>query len=156
MLDGDDLFGAATARPRADLLVAFPGGRGTSDCTDAALERGLPVVSVDATAEPRIWNRHHGDPPGAWIYIGRGSPLGNPFQVELQEGESRADAVGRALEKYRAWLWSRIRPGPDRSPIVVDALRHLTPEHYIVCSCWPANCHGEVVVRAWRWMGGRS
>lgn len=30
-----------------DLLIAFPGGRGTQDCVRAAKERGIPVLRVE-------------------------------------------------------------------------------------------------------------
>lgn len=32
---------------KPELLVVFPGGRGTADCRSAAAERGIPVLTVD-------------------------------------------------------------------------------------------------------------
>jgi hypothetical protein len=145
MLDGDrvaDLFGAG-ARPPADMLVAFAGGSGTADCTTRALERGLPVEWIEPASEPLIANRHHfkGEPPEPWVYVGRGSPLGNPFTLE-QHGEA-------AMDLYKRHLWARMQ-ARDRS--VLAALDALTPDHRLVCSCWPRPCHAEVIVRAWRWL----
>lgn len=141
MLDGP-------GKARADVLIHFRGGRGTADCTGAALERGIPVEFIVDTDEPRPWNRHHGEPPGLNIYVGRGSPLGNPFTVELQPGETREQAAPRILDAYKRWLWTRIKAG-DRA--VLGALDSIADDHYIVCSCWPRHCHAEVIVKAWRW-----
>lgn len=97
--------------------------------------------------EPTVINRHHYRGrrfPDPWIYIGRGTPLGNPFTVE-EHGED-------ALTKYRAWLWEKLRAN-DRT--VLAALEKITPQHHLVCSCKPRPCHGDVVVRAWSWLRKR-
>lgn len=161
MLAGEgqaDLFGA-TSRPPADLLIAFKGGRGTADCIAAALERGLPVEWIPDADEPRPWNLHHGPAPGPSIYVGRSrkhggpSPLANPFRVELEPGETRIAAAPRILDRYRRWLWARLNPRNEQhDPRVVDALRAITSDHYLACTCWPHHCHAEVVIAAWRWM----
>ena len=150
MLAGEqpDLFGS-TGRDRVGILAAFTGNDGTADCCDAAAGMGIEVVQIRATPEPTIWNRHHGDPPGEAVYVGRGSPLGNPFSI--QRGESRAEAAPRVLDDYRRWLWSKINPrSSDVDQRVSAALGALTPAMYLVCSCWPAQCHAEIIVRAWR------
>ena len=159
MLAGEppDLFGS-TGRDRVGILAAFTGNDGTADCCDAAAGMGIEVVQIRAKPEPRIWNRHHGDPPGEAVYVGRNAsnpskshPLANPEPLEVQRGETRAQAVTRNLQGYRRWLWSRINPrSPDVDPRVGAALGALTPAMYLVCSCWPAQCHAEIIVRAWR------
>lgn len=82
MLEGDgggDMFGAG-ARPRAGLLVAFRGGKGTADCTAAALERGIPVEWIphsrfgQARPEPRQPHEHSsstgaGSGPGSTLGV---------------------------------------------------------------------------------------
>jgi hypothetical protein len=78
--------------------------------------------------------------PSPWRYIGRGTPLGNPFTVD--------DHGPEALELYRRWLWSKI-VGRDAS--VLKELASIQPEEHLVCSCKPRPCHGDVVVRAWIW-----
>jgi hypothetical protein len=100
-------------------------------------------------AEPRLWNRHHGNPPGPALYVGRGSPLGNPFTLE--PGDDRLTAAPRILGAYRRWLWARVDQGSTEfDPAVVSAIDSITAEHFLVCSCWPSLCHAEVIVRAWR------
>lgn len=135
----------------ASVLIRFNGGVGTRDCVTAAFERGLVSMAIYPVDEPRPWNRHHGEPPGPSVYVGRGSPLGNPFKVEVKNGQTRAEAAGSAMAQYKRWLWSRVNPKSEhRAPTVVGALAALTPEHYLICSCWPAHCHAEVIVQAWR------
>jgi hypothetical protein len=156
--DSGTLFGEAS-RPRASFLVAFRGGVGTANCCSAALgERWLPIEWIPDVDEPRPWNRHHGPPPEPSVYVGRArdprrsSPLANPWPLELEPGQARADAAAANLERYKRWLWSRLKPGgSDHDPRVLEALDQIGPEHHLICSCWPRRCHAEVIVAAWRW-----
>ena len=94
---------------------------------------------------PTVVNRHwyKGKPlPAEARYIGRGTPLGNPYTVDEL-------GVGDALDLYRTWLWGKIR---KNDPSVYAEMRAITPETLLVCSCKPRPCHGDVVVRAWSWM----
>lgn len=158
MLDGRR-EGDLVPHGRVDLLVRFAGGRDTRDCSRAAAERSIQVVEIEPVAEPRIWNRHRSVPPGPALYIGgnakdpsKSSPLANPYRLDRRPGESRHDAAVRVLAEYRSWLWPQVRDGGP----ALEVLESITVEHYLVCSCWPADCHGEVVVRAWRWVHGRE
>lgn len=111
---------------------------------------------------PHVINRHHytwepgfGDPPKRAsatpplptprLYIGRGTPLGNPFRHE-----EHGDAT---LELYRRHLWAAIKAN-DRA--VLDELASITEAHHLVCSCSPRPCHGDIVVRAWEWCRDRG
>ena len=148
MLDGHHREGP---REPARLLARFEGGTGTNDCTAAAIERLIAPVWIGAELEhePRIWNRHHGAPPCAGelaVYVGRGSPLGNPFT--LDRSRTREAQAEEILGRYREWLWGQMR---RRSPQLA-ALHGLRADSVLVCSCWPQRCHAEVIVRAWRWM----
>lgn len=100
-------------------------------------------MSASQPEAPTVVNRHWyktGLPVGA-IYIGRGTPLGNPFTV--------AEHGIEALALYRAWLWKRIQ---DRNADVLGAMRAIRPGTLLVCSCKPRPCHGDVVVKAWLWL----
>lgn len=85
-----------------------------------------------AGVTPRLLNEAvDGRPEGA-VYIGRGSPLGNPFVVGA--GMSR----GEAIAAYEGWL--------ARQPELLElaaSLRGLD----LVCHCWPRQCHGEIIYR---------
>ena len=88
-----------------------------------------------------VHNRHLGNPKGQ--YIGRGTPLGNPFKVE--KGRTRR----QALEQFRKWaLHALTEPA---HPFTVAA-RELKTKHdagedvRLVCSCKPDACHGDIIV----------
>ncbi len=81
--------------------------------------------------------------PDPWIYVGRGSPLGNPFRPGYQT--SHEDA----LASYRRWLWDRIR---HNDPAVMRAMHSIAQDSALVCSCSPKACHADIVLRAWLWM----
>lgn len=91
----------------------------------------------------RVVNRHHfpDGVPSPSIYIGRGTPLGNPFTVK-EWGEL-------ALPKYREWLWEKLN---EQDSAVLGAFAEITVEHKLVCSCKPRPCHGDVIVAAWDWL----
>ncbi len=95
---------------------------------------------------PIVVNRHHfrnKQIPEPSLYVGRGTPLGNPFTVQ-KHGPG-------ALELYRRHLWQKIR---GRDVAVLAAMGAITAKHSLVCSCKPRPCHGDVIVRAWVWMQG--
>lgn len=85
-----------------------------------------------STDSPRVLNKHrHGVPKGA-VYIGRPSPWGNPFAIG-KDG-TRAEVI----DKYRRWLKGQ--------PKLIDAARRELAGKYLVCFCWPAPCHGDVLL----------
>jgi hypothetical protein len=85
-----------------------------------------------------VLNRYHCDDPNA-IYIGRGSPLGNPFTVE-QHGRDRA------IRFYEPWLEQQI--GLGIAP-VIDELDRIANavlagrDVKLKCFCKPKPCHGD-------------
>jgi hypothetical protein len=102
---------------------------------------------------PYVVNRHHfrGKPlPDPHLYVGRGTPLGNPFKLsDLQPGEDRMVI----LDRYRRWLWEKIR---ENDAEVLAYFRRIKHETALVCSCAPKPCHADVIVRAWQWLQLRS
>ena len=94
-----------------------------------------------------VLNRHHYHRtalPTPSVYIGRGTPLGNPF-TKQEHGEN-------ALELYRQHLWNAVA---RRDSTILKALA-LAPGTFIVCSCKPAPCHGDVVAEVWEWLAGKG
>jgi len=69
------------------------------------------------------------------IYIGRGSPFGNPY-IEGKDGTRK-----EVIEKYRDWFYKRINKKP-RFKRAVEALRGRR----IGCYCVPKPCHGQIIV----------
>jgi len=76
------------------------------------------------------------------VYVGRPTPLGNPFRL-LRE-EDRDEVVAR----YATWLKEQIRRG---NPAVTQALEELyrtlkrRGNITLVCFCAPRRCHAEVI-----------
>lgn len=81
---------------------------------------------------PQVYNKHR-NPPADAIYIGRGSPWGNPFVIG-KDGDR--DAV---CDKYAA----AAEASPEFKAAVVTHLRGKD----LVCFCAPARCHGDYLLR---------
>lgn len=85
---------------------------------------------------------------GPGTYIGRFSPLGNPFKIGTDG--TRAQVI----EKYKEWLLERLDPLNMEGAPQRKALEALCTEMRetgtitLVCYCAPKPCHGEVVAAA--------
>lgn len=88
-----------------------------------------------------IVNKHHGK---SGEYIGRGSPLGNPFPI----GEKYTRQ--QAIAKYAVWLRQQI---DDGNLTVLTELNRLGNKAIdenrltLQCFCYPKPCHGDVIKR---------
>ena len=83
----------------------------------------------------RVYNKHHGDAPKEAVYIGRGSPWGNPFShlpntKALYQVGSRDEACDR-FEK-------EVLPSLDVEPLRGKDL---------LCFCAPLRCHGDSILK---------
>lgn len=88
--------------------------------------------------EIRIVNKHHGE---RGEYIGRGSPLGNPFPIT---GRNTRDVV---IEEYQKWLDQQIKAN---NPVVINELNRLgglamRGPLKLQCFCSPQACHGDII-----------
>lgn len=78
------------------------------------------------------------------VYIGRPSPLGNPF---VMHGEHTRDQV---CDQYQAWFDKKVA---EEDPAVMSELRRLyklaqqTGSLTIGCYCAPKRCHGDTIKR---------
>ena len=79
---------------------------------------------------------HRGD----GVYIGRGTPWGNPYKIGV-DGD-RATVISR----YRTWLWAMILNGN----ISINDLADLKGQN-LICHCAPRACHGDVLKNAVEW-----
>lgn len=86
-----------------------------------------------------IVNKHHGK---SGEYIGRGSPLGNPFVI------GKDGSREQVIAKYRVWLNEQIM---RKNPVILDELNRLGNKAIdekglaLQCFCYPKPCHGEVI-----------
>ena len=77
----------------------------------------------------RVLNKHHGYSTPSAIYIGRGSPWGNPFKIGP---DGTRDEVCDRFER-------EVLPKLDLEPLRGKDL---------VCFCAPQRCHGDSILRA--------
>ena len=84
---------------------------------------------------------HKGD-NGEGFYIGRPSPLGNPFKV--------SDALSReeAIQKYEEWITEKILQD-DKEVIEYLSILFANLIRYqqitLLCWCSPKPCHGDII-----------
>lgn len=86
-----------------------------------------------------------------YVYIGRAGRgfdgrFGNPFPLGPHEER------GSTLERYRAYLWSRINAdSPEYAPDFTRAVAGLHGRT-LVCFCAPKPCHGDILAAAAAWL----
>ncbi|QJA43122.1 hypothetical protein [Phaeobacter phage MD18] len=80
---------------------------------------------------PTIYNRHNDDVPAHAIYVGRGSPFGNPFRIV----NGRRD---KAIMKFREWLLTQ--------PDLIEKVKRELRGKDLVCYCAPSFCHAEILM----------
>ena len=80
---------------------------------------------------PAVFNKYHNPQSGA-VYIGRGSPWGNPFVIG-KDGDR--DTV---CDKYAAMVES----DPAFKSRVIANLKGKD----LVCFCKPQRCHGDYLI----------
>lgn len=84
-----------------------------------------------------IGNKRHG---ARGHYVGRPSPLGNPFPVDASMTRTEA------IHQYTMWLGMHLHLGGP----VRDAFNHLVAlarqgDLTLVCWCAPKPCHADVL-----------
>lgn len=72
------------------------------------------------------------------VYIGRPSPLKNPYPMDKEEDRDR---VVDSFECY--FVKALLR----RIPVIETAFRALTPDSVLMCFCAPLRCHGDVIAK---------
>jgi len=78
------------------------------------------------------------------FYVGRPTPLGNPFRLLREEDREWV------VSQYAAWLRDQLRRGnPEVSRALEELYRALKRRGHItlLCFCAPRRCHAEVI--AW-------
>jgi hypothetical protein len=96
-----------------------------------------------------VVNKRTHKPTDRDVYIGRPTPLGNPYTHQLgTTAEIHVGTREEAVLMYRLWLPKQIIGGNKE---VIEALQNIQQmaEHdddvYLVCWCAPKKCHGEVI-----------
>lgn len=90
------------------------------------------TTSSQSYHKTTVANKKRGEPYD--VYIGRGSPFGNPYTIGI---DGDRDEV---IDKYRYYFQREIRANPA-FVVKVDALAGKR----LGCFCRPAACHGDVI-----------
>lgn len=138
-------------RPDDRILAIVPDGFMPEQATHAAQAReartqpqasdgkGQSAEQQDPDAgPPRVWNKHHNNAPAGAVYIGRGSPWGNPYTH--REG-TRAKFVVASREEAVSAYERSLTDGQK------DQIRKELAGKHLVCFCAPNACHGDVLLR---------
>jgi len=83
------------------------------------------------------------------VYVGRPTPLGNPFRLE--RGDQREEVVAR----YATWLEQELHRGNREVARTLEELyRKLKRQGVLtlLCFCAPRRCHAEVIAEKLRLM----
>ena len=87
-----------------------------------------------------VVNKRYGE---KGVYIGRPSPLGNPFVIG--EDGTRAEVI----KKYKNWIDAGLAAGDPRIVNELYRLYRLSKlgDLRLQCFCAPEPCHGDVIKR---------
>jgi hypothetical protein len=77
------------------------------------------------------------------IYIGRGSPLGNPYRLH------KGAAKGSTLQAYSQWIKKKVMA---LDTDVMTALLAIKDGDKLGCFCKPQVCHGDIIVKIVKWL----
>ena len=87
------------------------------------------LFDLAAKNEPKVHNKYHKTAPPDAVYIGRGSPWGNPYIIG-QHGTRK-----EVIDMYQV----NVLPKLD--------LTLLRGKH-LICFCKPFACHGDLLILA--------
>ncbi len=82
---------------------------------------------------PKVYNISDENRPDDCVYIGRGSPYGNPFR----RGEDGTRQ--QVIQKYIDYVESE----PEIKQKIIQDLKGKN----LLCFCKPAACHGDYLIR---------
>lgn len=75
-------------------------------------------------------------PPYAhYVYIGRGSPWGNPYVIGPHGNRAQV------IAQFRAWWYAE-----EQADLRMRAVREISPGSVLGCFCAPQACHGQVII----------
>lgn len=111
----------------------------------------------------RVWNLHEGERQ-PWVgrghYVGRPSPLGNPFVI------GRHGQRSECIERFRQWLWGIVNKPLEAMDAAEQAawfelmkLKQAAERNHaagadlnLLCYCKPLACHADVIKGCLEWM----
>jgi len=110
--------------------------------------------------EIKVGNKKYGSLyPEFKIYVGRPSPLGNPFAAK-NSGLARFQAATNeeAVERYRLFLWRKIKAQDAEILSALLEIAKRAQKERVVLLCWCVDaagegcCHARTIKRAVCWL----
>lgn len=105
----------------------------------------------------KVVSKRSYDGPG--VYVGRPSPLGNPFSHrEGTLAAVRTNSREESIARYRDWLrdqWRKKTPARAELERLARIYRQ-TGELTLVCWCAPLTCHADVIADAVQKIAAKS
>jgi hypothetical protein len=87
---------------------------------------------------------------GEGVYVGRPSPLGNPFShVPSTKAEFRVETRDEAVDCYEPWLRGKLKTDTLVKTAfwtLVDFYR-VFGDLTLICWCVPKRCHAEIIAK---------
>jgi len=81
----------------------------------------------------KVHNKYHGTAGSSAVYIGRGSPYGNPFVIG-KDGDRNA-----VCDKFEHMLMN--------NPELLSKVKRELKGKDLVCFCAPKRCHGDTLLK---------
>jgi hypothetical protein len=95
---------------------------------------------------------------GTKIYVGRPSPLGNPFAVkDSQFAQFKVSNDEEAVAHYRQYLWNKIKQQDAKVLAALQSINQQSQKGKVVILCWCVNrtgegtCHAHIIKKAVEW-----
>lgn len=93
-------------------------------------------------------------------YVGRPSPLGNPFPIKKSKFSTKIYSLEESLDLYKKWLWNELKNKGAKSDatkaLVALAKLSKTEDITLVCWCVDENengaCHAKIIRGAIQWL----
>lgn len=73
---------------------------------------------------------------GAYRYIGRPGPFGNPFII------GKHGTRDEVIAMYEGWA--------RQQPALLEKIKALPEDAVLGCWCAPKSCHGSVIIKLWK------
>lgn len=74
------------------------------------------------------------------IYIGRGSPFGNPYSDNPNsQAKWIVESRDESIRLYEQWVWNQ--------PSLIKQIRKDLKDKILGCYCKPLNCHGDILMK---------
>lgn len=83
-------------------------------------------------------------PGEATVYVGRPTPLGNPYSHKSGTlAKFKTNSREESIEKYGAWLQEHKHDKPVRDMLVMIYRLAETKTVVLLCWCAPMSCHAD-------------